>query len=336
MKTKVSKYLNIIIRSLIIVATIGFLVYQLFFKKNIVELFNDLVAKTDATFFYFYLIVVLLMPLNWLLEAAKWRFLISPKEKISLFTSLKAVFAGVSISSLSPNRVGEYFGRIFVLKKTGFWQAVVMTVLGSISQTMVTFVFGTNAIFLVLIYFAKTYEVINSTYLIWLYVFSLLIILAVFLAYLNIERAGRWFKSLNSKYLKYLNVLAVYSKNDLLKVFGISLLRYFVFSTQFYLTLLAFGIDLNIFLLYAIIFSIFLLNTILPTIAIFEIGVRGSISLAVFTFFYSSFKAELIPPDIEVVLASTIVWFTNLIVPSVIGLFFIKDIRFFKNKNEQK
>jgi uncharacterized membrane protein YbhN (UPF0104 family) len=312
MKTKVSKYLNIIIRSLIIVATIGFLVYQLFFKKNIVELFNDLVAKTDATFFYFYLIVVLLMPLNWLLEAAKWRFLISPKEKISLFTSLKAVFAGVSISSLSPNRVGEYFGRIFVLKKTGFWQAVVMTVLGSISQTMVTFVFGTNAIFLVLI------------------------ILAVFLAYLNIERAGRWFKSLNSKYLKYLNVLAVYSKNDLLKVFGISLLRYFVFSTQFYLTLLAFGIDLNIFLLYAIIFSIFLLNTILPTIAIFEIGVRGSISLAVFTFFYSSFKAELIPPDIEVVLASTIVWFTNLIVPSVIGLFFIKDIRFFKNKNEQK
>ena len=31
--------------------------------------------------------------------------------------SLMAVFSGITISIFTPNRIGEYFGRVFILKK---------------------------------------------------------------------------------------------------------------------------------------------------------------------------------------------------------------------------
>ena len=59
-----------------------------------------------------------MMFLNWFLESLKWRFLISKIEKISINRSIRAIFSGITISTFTPNRIGEYGGRVFCLEKS--------------------------------------------------------------------------------------------------------------------------------------------------------------------------------------------------------------------------
>ena len=62
-----------------------------------------------------FIIVELLMLLNWLTEAYKWRLAIKDVQKISLIRAFKAVLSGVSFSVSTPNSVGDYVGRILYI-----------------------------------------------------------------------------------------------------------------------------------------------------------------------------------------------------------------------------
>ena len=55
-----------------------------------------------------------MMFLNWLVEALKWRYMISKIENISIMTAYRAVLTGITVSTFTPNRIGEYGGRVFV------------------------------------------------------------------------------------------------------------------------------------------------------------------------------------------------------------------------------
>jgi hypothetical protein len=57
-------------------------------------------------------IVVLLMIVNWGIEARKWQYLIAPIYSISFARAFKAILSGVSFSVTMPNRIGEYLGRV--------------------------------------------------------------------------------------------------------------------------------------------------------------------------------------------------------------------------------
>jgi hypothetical protein len=86
--------------------------------------------------------LVLLMLLNWTLEAYKWKTLIQHIEKISLIKSLFAIFSGITIAIFTPNRVGEYGGRIFHLQKADRIDATLLTIVGSYAQLVVTLATG--------------------------------------------------------------------------------------------------------------------------------------------------------------------------------------------------
>src|SRR5690349_20412162 len=51
---------------------------------------------------------ILLIPLNWGLEAKKWQVSMRSVYPVNFMQSLKAVLAGVSFSVTMPNRIGEY------------------------------------------------------------------------------------------------------------------------------------------------------------------------------------------------------------------------------------
>ena len=86
------------------------------------------------------------MFLNWLLDAVKWKFLIKKEEEVSLWLSIKAVFLGITVSIFTPNRVGEFGGRVFCLEKANRIKAVLITILGNMGQLLATTIFGTLAL----------------------------------------------------------------------------------------------------------------------------------------------------------------------------------------------
>lgn len=338
MKTKLSKTYNILIRLLIILLTFGFLYDQIFYRKNLEGIIGFIPGISGTTRFYYNLIIaILLIPLNQFLEIVKWKLLIDKLEKVSLWTATKAVLTGISVSMFMPNRVGDYLGRVFVLKKADRLQAILITILGSMAQLLITILYG----FLAVLFFFPWYYDMSDPFNVWVYsglILMILVLTFIFVfAYLNFSGfsdilrriSGRFFNRIK----KYSEVFSWYTSRNLLLVLLLSGLRYVVFSFQFYLLLRAFYVPINYYAAMVLIGLVYLLMTIIPTVALTELGVRGSVSLFVFSLYIEPLGLWSEDTGIGVASAATILWLMNLALPALFGLIFVYSLRFFRTTN---
>ncbi len=337
-KTKLSKTYNILIRLLIILLTFGFLYDQIFYRRNLEEIIDFIPAISGSSRFYSNLIfAILLIPLNQFLEIVKWKLLIDKLEKVSLWVATKAVLTGISVSMFMPNRVGDYLGRVFVLKKADRLQAILITILGSMAQLLITILYG----FLALLFFFPWYYDMSSQFNVWVYsglILMILMLTFVFVfAYLNFSGfsdilrriSGRFFNRIK----KYTEVFSWYSSKNLLLILLLSGLRYVIFSFQFYLLLRAFNIPVNYYAAMVLVGLVYLLMTIIPTVALTELGVRGSVSLVLFSLYLEPLGLWSENTGIGVASAATILWLMNLALPALIGVIFVYSLRFFRSNN---
>lgn len=338
MKAKLRKTYNIIIRSAIAVFTIVFLYDQLFNEKDVSSVFNIFSELSTGFLLNIYFIfAVLLIPVNLILESLKWKYLISKLEKISLTDSMKGLLAGISVSMIMPNRVGDYLGRVFILKKANRIQAVLSTFIGSLAQLLTTILFGLIALIFFYTEYINIYEGLNF----WLYLgFILMVIIIVFImifAFLNFSVFSIIIMKISGKYYsrieKYAQVFSWYSNRELSNVMLISIIRYGIFSLQFFLLLQFFGVETSYFESMMLIAIIYLLMAIIPTIALTEIGVRGSVSLYVFKYHFEALGLWNPEMTIGVVSASSLLWLLNLVLPAVLGTIFIFSLKFFRKNN---
>ncbi|HET7001000.1 MAG TPA: hypothetical protein VFI33_06815, partial [Puia sp.] len=92
--------------------------------------------------------MILLMVVNWTLEATKWRIALQPIQSIPFGRAFKAILAGTCIASFTPNRVGEYLGRMLFVDPGNKVVSVAPTILCSMSQMLVTLTAGSVGLFL--------------------------------------------------------------------------------------------------------------------------------------------------------------------------------------------
>ena len=325
-KTKLYKYYNIGIRLGIIIIAIVLLYFELS-KISIFE-YQHLFSTYfhNPKFLTLLAIIIFLMPINWSIEAIKWRYIVSAKEQISFPLALKAIFAGASVSALSPNRVGDFLGRVFVLKKVSFLQGTFITLIGSYAQTLISIILGFLAI-LFLAFHRADWEV-SEMYIVYI-LSGVLIATAIFLYY-KISIISQIIPRKWKRVYGYIQVLSTYKFHELSVILSLSLLRYLVFSTQFVIMLWAVEIHIPIFHLFVLVSTIFFVNMFRPSIALLEFAIRGAVSVSVMYEYYEYFLHQSFENESSVIIASTLIWFINIIIPAIIGLFFIKDLRFFK------
>ena len=89
---------------------------------------------------------LLLMPLNWLLEARKWQLLLRPFLSWSFPKTLRVTLAGVSVSAATPNRIGEIGGRLLMADKEEYGGVVASSLLGSVCQWVAFLLLGWPAL----------------------------------------------------------------------------------------------------------------------------------------------------------------------------------------------
>jgi len=264
-------------------------------------------------------LVFLLMVLNWSLESIKWKILIGDIQKINFFYALKAVFSGITIGIFTPNRVGEIGGRILFLNKGNRTFGVLATSLGSFAQIITTLTLGILGFIIFLIKFpekAFINPILNSGSA----VICSLILLFLVWTFFNIKKITpilnkvSFFRNRESQ----LNYFTETKFNVLIKSLFLSFIRYAVFSTQFYLLLLLFDVQITITQAYISISLIYLFATLIPTTTLIELGIRGSLAI----FFIGMFSENIL----GITFSTFIVWFINLAIPSIIGsVFFIKN-----------
>jgi uncharacterized membrane protein YbhN (UPF0104 family) len=334
-KAKITKTINYLIRALIILLTYGFIYRQVFKGHKLKEIEDFLIRIWDQENSWLLLALILFMMLvNWGLESIKWKLLIAKIEKISFFRSFQAVMTGVSVSLFMPNRTGDYLGRVFILDKGNHIEGIFSTIIGSFSQIIVTLSVGLFC----LLSFIDHY--LRVPYRISEYLFSSLILLipclvfGLLLVYFRIgilsDFIGRFIPLKWEKFRLHAGVFGKYNSQELLQVILMSFARYLIFSTQFYLLLRIFGADLPVMEGFILIPVIYLVMAMVPTVALTELGIRGSVSIYVIGLYFERTGGGGSNTELVILAASTILWLINLVLPAVMGTFFVFSLKFFR------
>lgn len=336
-KAKVIKIANLSLRLLIIGATLWYLYDQLVIGEkfqNIGQLLAD--RLNNGKHLWFLLLAVALMPLNLLLESVKWRFQIQKLENVQLNKAFTAVLSGISVSMFMPNRIGDYLGRVFILEKGSHIKGVLLTMIGSMAQLLVTIVIGSVAL---LFFLSKVDFQISQTQWVYSGVFVLVVILVlagVFM-YFNINLLYYIAKVLipqeSQRVLPYVEVFSYFNQGQLAYILVLSFLRYLIFSMQFILFLWAFELPVTYLQAMMLVGLSYLLITLIPTVALSELGVRGSVSIYLFSLWFKAVNQDFLSFEVGVFVASSAVWFINIILPALLGVFFVYRLKFFRREN---
>jgi len=302
------------IKITIALLAIWFIYDRAFKRENIQVLFDEYKnIFLDRSKFLLLIVIVLLMLMNWSVEAVKWKIMISKIQRITFLKSLEAVFSGLTISFFTPNRIGEYAGRIFHLSPSHRMKAVLITVMENLSQLLVTVIAGSIS----LIFYLRMFTHINTYFFAAAVVLLIAFVSGCTFLFLNVSfleiilRRIRWTKS----WLQYTEVFSYYSYRELVNVILLAAVRYFIFTSQFYLLLVLFGIRIPYPVALLLISMIYYVMSLVPTIALTEIGVRGAV--AVF------FLGQITDQPIEILNSTLSLWLINLVIPALIGTVFI-------------
>ncbi len=252
------------------------------------------------------------MLINWLIEAVKWKFLIKKLEYLKLKISFKAILCGITVCIFTPNRVGEYGGRVFFLKPENRIPAIFSTIVGSFSQLIITIIFGIISLCIFIYLYPEKwfFDYFNKGVIV---VILTIIIMLIILIYLKISFLVVLIEKINflKKFRKFYKILSEYSIIELIKIFNYSFFRYLIFHIQFFVLLKIFNVEISFIQSFVSVGLIYLVMAAIPTITITELGIRGSAAI----FFIEMFSKE----TVGILSASMSLWLINLAVPALIG-----------------
>ena len=135
------KVLTITLKVLLALLSYGFVGYRIYNSPDISS-FQTFFNNLDVNQWYILMLISVLMIINWSLEAIKWKNLIKPIQKVGFLKSLFAVWTGVTVGNITPNRIGEFAGRILFLEKKNRHKGTSITLYGDLAQFVVTLLFG--------------------------------------------------------------------------------------------------------------------------------------------------------------------------------------------------
>jgi len=297
-----------VLKWLVLAASYIFLTYKLITFNHYGELaasWNQITSYQIALLFA----VFLLLPINWFLEAIKWKKLTSTVQDISYLNSIKAVLVGISTGFFTPNRVGELVGRIMFLQPENRKSGVTLSFINSITQNLVMALCGIPATIL-FFSFSQHYQTFNTQLYIGLLLVSLLVVALLFIFFPIINEQLK--KSLFfAKVTPFTDCLLNIKTSSLLSIIAISFFRYIIFCTQFWFMLQVFSIELSFWQAIISIPTTYLFVTFTPSMAFSEVAVRSSYAVIVIGAYSSNV--------VGIALAGVSIWAVNFIIPMLVG-----------------
>ena len=276
-------------------------------------------------------VVLLLMPVNWGIESRKWQVLVQHVQRFSFFDAFKSVLSGCSITMLTPNRVGEYGGRILNLEEGNRIKAISLTIAGSISQLLITMLIGCAGMAF-LRYFSHNdaggFSVLPEFWGDVLIYMSVTITVVLLLFYSRLGWLVRLLEKIpaSERLVKHIRVLDEFDFKQLLRILSLSFFRYLVFTIQYILLLKVMQVNINLSTCFWLISVFYLVMALAPTIGFIELPVRVTASWAILKYYTVN--------ELGVSAAALGIWLINLVLPAIIGSLLILGTKIIKEKNE--
>ena len=263
----------------------------------------------------------LLLPANWMLETQKWRCLLAPFLKVPFRRAFAGVMAGVSLALFTPNRIGEYGGRLLAVPSRYNGHAVMAALVGNLAQLLALIGFGLpGALYVAALYYPEAQLLFNGF---WWLATVLLILSYVFFFNVQWLSAAARLVPLPRKALRLLALLKHYSPQRLGYALGMAVARYAVYSLQFFCLLVFFGFEAPAWAALAGIATIFLIQTSIPLPPALGLLARSEAALL-----------ALGPQggeEIAILAASFALFIINLCLPALLGMAAILKINVLKS-----
>ncbi|HCL84063.1 MAG TPA: hypothetical protein DIC22_08805 [Chitinophagaceae bacterium] len=267
-----------------------------------------------------------LMCMNWSLETFKWQLALRTVQPIGFLRALKAILAGTCIASFTPNRVGEYLGRMLFVDSGNKIRSVAPSILCSLSQMLMTLVAGSVGIYL---YSSLAFQ-FRASWLSPVFFRSALIMAAagatgLGLVYFRFDPLVSGINNWLGKNHKTFFIPRNFSFRVLTGILLIAALRYMIFVWQYFLLFSLFGIPLMALQVFTGVSVMFVLLAVVPTLTFLtDLGFRWVAGIQIFQVFTSNTAGILS--------VSLGVWFINLIIPALVGSLLILRIKLFSSK----
>ncbi|WEK18944.1 MAG: lysylphosphatidylglycerol synthase domain-containing protein [Candidatus Pedobacter colombiensis] len=313
------KVLSYILKGVIVIFAFGFVYKKLSSNENLKEFKNLLKQVPQQEIIMVIGAVCLLMLVNWGLEGLKWRRLIARVESITIWRAIESVFCGLTWAVFTPNRIGEYGGRVFFLSPKRRIIGVVAMAVGNIGQMVLTNVFGAIAVCV----FIYRFEPIDYRLFYALVILSSMFCAFFIIFYFNIKWLNGILLSMRftRKYKKFYNILARYSKKELLYILLFCLARYIVFSTQYFILFFWLIPEIHYLDILMMVSILFFVQSTLPSLDLFDIGVRSVTA----SYFFSYITGH----QVAVIACTASIWLINIIIPAILGSYFVFKLNFF-------
>ncbi|QEC67541.1 hypothetical protein FRZ67_09635 [Panacibacter ginsenosidivorans] len=329
LKKKYKIWINYVIGPLLFIILSFSIYYKVKNQTGLEETKDLLNSAVSGNNLWLLLLLVLLMCVNWGIEARKWHLLVSRVQPVNYFTAYKAVLSGVSLSLFVPNGIGDYAGRLVYMQEGNRLKSITLTLVGSMAQLIITLTAGLAG----LLYLSKgswlELEQFKGLSVYWvngiIFMIAMGALLMLFI-FFKLNWLTIMFEKIPfvNKYRFMVENLETISRGDLTRILSLSAGRYCVFVVQYLIMLHIFNVQLNTADAVSSVGVLFLVLAILPTIPVADLGMRGEAGLQLF--------GLLSLNKLGIIATTAGIWLINLILPAVAGSLFILGIKLFRNR----
>ncbi|GAA4804890.1 lysylphosphatidylglycerol synthase domain-containing protein [Litoribaculum gwangyangense] len=313
---KTKQFFFVLIKLGILVGAFYF-IYQKLANNNELKfsVFIDILSKNESFSIKSILFLVFLSILNWFFEILKWQNLVSYIKKINFKKSLEQSLGALTASLFTPNRIGEYGAKAIYFKSNYRKPIMLINLISNVLQMSVTVLIG-----IIGFSFFISENNLNINYYklakFLMIIFAVLLLLGFGILKSNDTIRGFALKKIKRFFYKY-------PKNKLVLGFILSCIRYTIFSFQFYFLMTLFKIDMSYINALKAITSMYLMASILPSIFIFDVVIKGSVAVYLFSFLGVN--------ELTILSIITIMWLLNFVVPSIFGSYYVLNFKLPKN-----
>ncbi|GAB3538222.1 hypothetical protein GCM10027443_32730 [Pontibacter brevis] len=314
------KFLLLTGKALVVLLTFYLLYYTIFTAPDTLLTWSSILQHAlQSPRRFLVVLAAVLIPVNWGFEAKKWQLLGQKIEHLSFRQAYRAVMVGLTLGFVTPNRLGDYAGRVLALKSEERLRAVGAIFIGRFCQLVATILAGSfGLVYFIFRFYLAQYPAVSMSVMVLLLGLNVASLLLLYNAGAMVAVVGG-IRPLR-KFVSYLSVMSAYTSPEMTRVLLLSLGRYFVFLIQFVLLLLLFGVQLRPIEYISGVSGTFFLKSIVPSVSLLsDLGVRELSAMYLF--------GLLGQVRLQVLSASLSLWLLNIAVPSAVGLVFVLHLR---------
>lgn len=189
---------------------------------------------------------------------------------------------------------------------------MLLNLLSNMAQMSTTLLFGSLGLLYFFIHFEVDIDPFRMRKLAYIFVFVLIF---------AITGSVKGYKKIRGFYI---DKIIEFIKNMSLKIHALngfySVVRYLIFSHQFYFLLCLFGVEADYLTLLSLITSMYILASLVPSLALLDWLIKGSVAVWVFSYIGAN--------ELSIVTITLLMWMLNFGFPALIGSYFVLNFSF--------